>query len=220
MGGGGSWNIYFILLSSFLSSSSPSYFILIFVCFPFLHSFSPQTRGARSKLKNISFCLYRFIFLSFLFYSIYFPSLSSVRSLSHSMWSCCFFVLLCYFIYYYFFLSLSRFAARVALLCTSPLTPSAPACLRLGLKCGFLSFSIYIHYYCCDCRDDDAAAAASAAHNFNFVSVSLYLPSVRTYVCVCVMYLRKKNDAKTIKYNFGFIFYFNDEKCWNFITNS
>lgn len=195
--GWGSWNIYFILLSSFLSSSSPSYFILIFVCFPFLHSFSPQTCGARSKLKNISFCLYRFIFLSFLFYSIYFPPLSLLRarSLSHSMWSCCFFVLLCYFIYYYFF------SFSLPLRCKSspplhlPPTPSAPACLRLGLKCGFLSFSIYIHYYCCDCRDDDAAAAAaSAAHNFNFVSVSLYLPSVRAYVCVCVCHVFKEKE--------------------------
>lgn len=48
-------------------------FYTYFCMFPFFSLILPR-RGARSKLKNISCCcLYRFIFLSFLFYSIYFP---------------------------------------------------------------------------------------------------------------------------------------------------
>lgn len=93
-------------------------FYTYFCMFPFFSLILPR-RGARSKLKNISCCcLYRFIFLSFLFYSIYFPPSPPPLhlSLSFALRSCCFFVLLCYFIYYYYF-SLSHsaaFAARVA----------------------------------------------------------------------------------------------------------
>lgn len=183
----------------------------------------PRTTATESRVPwNIYFILRSSFSLYFYFY-FYSPFLSLTHSLTTSLnfpkgqregsrsklknislpssWVRCrlpFFILFtssvfCYFIYYMYLPWLQP---------------------RLRLKCGSLSLSIYIHYYG---RGGDAAT-----HNFNFVSVSGYL---RIFVSapwrVCVRRVFKaKNDAKTIKYNFGFIFYFNDEKCWNFITNS